>query len=323
MNFRQLRYFITVAEERHFRRAAERLHMSQPPLSQQIAALEQELGTILLRRDRRSVRLTTAGEAFLRRARAILDQATTASNEARRIGRGELGRLVISFMSSAMLSRFPAILRQFRAANPDVTVELVQMPPQEQIEAVENGRVDVGFLAIAPAERQPRHGQMPLRAEQLWEEELVAGVPLGHRLAKCTTIPLRTLASDTFITLSRAPETGHYDRVMQLCEQNGGFRVNIGQEVEQLPAALALVAAGYGVSLVPSCATNGWHDQIAFPRLKGRPRISVTMIRRADNSSPVLEAFRKTLSARNGPVLYPSTNSKRKRQRRSVNPWTA
>ncbi|TAK47859.1 MAG: LysR family transcriptional regulator [Xanthobacteraceae bacterium] len=315
MDFRQLRYFIAVAEERHFRRAAERLHMSQPPLSQQISALEEELGTVLLKRDRRSVHLTTAGEAFLRRARTLLDQASSAASEARRIGRGEIGRLVIGFMSSAMLSRFSAMLGKFRADNPDVMIELIQLPPQEQIEAIANGKVDVGFLSIAPSREKLAIEQVELKMEQIWEEELVAAVPAGHKLANQATIPLRALASDVFITLPRAPETGHYDQVLQLCEHKGGFRIKIGQEVEQLPVVLALIAAGYGVSLIPSCAIDGWQGQVAFPRLKERPRIPVTMLRRADNSSPVLEAFRRMLSVRTGPVFFPAANLRRRASR--------
>ncbi|MBI3435837.1 MAG: LysR family transcriptional regulator [Proteobacteria bacterium] len=314
MDFRQLRYFIAVAEERHFRRAADRLHMSQPPLSQQIMALEAELGTTLLRRDRRSVALTTAGEAFLRRARALLDQAASAASEARRIGRGEVGRLVVGFMSAAMLSRFPAMLQGFRAANPGVMIDLVQRPPKEQIEAVAAGLIDVGFLAIAPPQGQLRVQQVELTVTRIWEEELVAAIPTGHRLANQATIALRALAGDTFITLPRSPETGHYDQVVRLCAEGGGFRVNIGQEVEQLPAALALIAAGYGVSLVPSCATEGWRGFVAFPRLKERARIPVTMICRADNSSPVLLAFQQALRDRRGPDFFKASATAKRRR---------
>lgn len=310
MDFRQIRYFIAVAEERHFRRAAERLHMSQPPLSQQIAALEEELGTRLLERDRRSVQLTAAGEVFLRRARALLDQASSAASEARRVGRGEIGRLVIGFTSAAMLGRFSSILRRFRAANPGVVIDLIQLPPKEQIEATAGGPIDAGFLSIAPEAAQPCIKQVEMRAERIWEEELVAALPADHRLANHIAIPLRALASDVFITLPRAPETGHYDQVLQLCESKGDFRVKIGQIVEQLPVALALIATGYGVSLVPSCAMDGWQGLVAFPRLKERPRIPVTMIWRTDNSSPVLKAFRQIISRRRGPAFFPATASR-------------
>jgi DNA-binding transcriptional LysR family regulator len=307
MDLRQLRYFVAVAEERHFRRAAERLHMSQPPLSQHIAALEEELGTMLLQRDRRSVRLTTAGETFLRRARALLDQASSAAREARRIGRGEMGRLSIGFMSAAMLSRFPSILRKFRDTNPGADVDLVQLSPKGQIEAVACGQIDIGFLAIAQADTLLHVEGAELQTATVWEEELVAALPSDHRLANQPTISLRTLASEVFITLPRAPETGHYDQVTYLCEKKGGFRANIGREVEQLPIALTLVATGHGVSLIPSCAIGDWQGLVAFPRLKERPRIPVTIVWRGDNSSPVLQAFRQIVPGRKPLPFFAAT----------------
>ena len=310
MDLRQFRYFIAVAEERHFRRAADRLHMSQPPLSQQIQAMEEELGVALFVRGRRPIRLTAAGETFLRRARAILEQTTNAAIEARKIGRGESGRLVIGFMSAAMLGRFPSLLRDFRAANPDVVVELAQLPPKEQMEAAAAGRIDLGFLAIAPLRQEVTVDGIQLEVSRIWEEELVAAVGAGHRLANQRTIALNALAGETFITLPRAPETGHYDQVAQLCRTRGRFRVNIGQVVEQLPAALALVAAGYGVSLVPACATDGWRGLVNFPRLKERPKIPVTIVQRVDNVSPVLAAFQKILRDERRTTFFPATESR-------------
>ena len=312
MDFRQLRYFVAVAEERHFRRAAERLHMSQPPLSQHVAALEEELGTTLLQRDRRSVRLTAAGETFLRRARALLDQASSAAREVRRVGRGEMGRLSIGFMSAAMLSRFPSILRAFRDSNPGVDVDLVQLSPKEQIAAVASGQIDIGFLAIAQADKPLDVEGVELRTAAVWEEELVAAIPCDHRLANQETISLRALASEVFITLPRAPETGHYHQVTYLCERKGGFRANIGREVDQLPIALTLVATGYGVSLIPCCAIGDWQGLVVFPRLRGRPRIPVTIVWRTDNSSPVLQAFRQIVPGRQPlPFFSASVQSRR------------
>ncbi|WP_036594512.1 LysR substrate-binding domain-containing protein [Ottowia thiooxydans] len=306
MDFRQIRYFIAVAEERHFRRAAEKLHISQPPLSQQIQALEKELGTVLLARNRRSVELTAAGEAFLRRARALVEQAASAATEARQIGRGDAGRLKVGFMSSAMLSRFAPLLSAIRGESPNTTIDLIQLPPKEQIEAIAAGAIDIGFLAIEPSLAPFPEPQARLNVSQIWEEELVAAVPMGHHLAGKPAIPLSALASEQFITLLRSPETGHYDQVTKLCEQRGGFRVKIGQEVEQLPAALALVAAGYGVSLMPACVTNDWIGLVAFVRLKERPRIPVTIVWRIDNASPVLDAFRRVLLKKATAKFYPA-----------------
>lgn len=315
MDFRQIRYFIAVAEELHFRRAAAKLHISQPPLSQQIQTLEKELGTHLLLRDRRSVQLTAAGDAFLRRARALIEQAASAAHEARQIGRGDVGLLKVGFMSSAMLSRFPPMLKAIRRENPDITIELIQLPPKEQIEAISAGRIDIGFLAIEPSLPYFSDHKAKLKVMQIWEEELVAAVPTDHPLARKKTISLRALASEAFITLPRAPETGHYDQVTRLCEQGAGFRVNIGQEVEQLPAALALIAAGYGVSLMPACVTGDWRGLVAFLKLKERPRIPVTMAWRVDNSSPVLEAFRRVLLNKSAMKFFPATMAVNERAR--------
>ncbi|MGO9566022.1 MAG: LysR substrate-binding domain-containing protein [Desulfomonilaceae bacterium] len=290
MELRHLRYFVAVAEERHFRRAAERLYISQPPLSQQIQALEQELGVQLFVRDRRSVVLTEAGEVLLRRARAVLESVANAATEAQQVGRGELGRLIVGFMSAAMLARFPLILQAFRATNPGVEVQLRQLPPKEQMEAVAAGHIDVGFLSIAPS--SPRlmvHG-VEINVESVWEEELVAAVSMDHGLASEPEVPLHALSSYAFITLPRAPETGYYDQIIQLCRE-AGFQPTIQQEVEQLPAALTLIAAGYGVGLMPVCVCAAWHHLVAFPCLKDSPRIAVAMIWRPDNRSPVLASF--------------------------------
>ncbi len=298
VDLRRLRYFIAVAEELNFRRAAERLNISQPPLSQQIQALEEELGARLFLRDRRSVALTEAGDVLLRRARAILASAEGAATEVRRVGRGELGRLVVGVMSAAMLGRLAAILADFRAVGPDVEAQLRQLPPKEQIAAVAAGHVDVAFLSIAPSRRRLAVGGVEIAVEPVWEEELVAALPTDHRLANRPEVALRELAADPFISLPQAPETGYYDQLVELCRRLGGFEPAVRQEVEQLPAALALIAAGYGVGLMPVCAAESWRCNVAFPRLEEQPRIAVTMIRRADNRSPALARFLSSVEAR-------------------------
>jgi DNA-binding transcriptional LysR family regulator len=292
MDLRRLRYFVAVAEERNFRRAAERLNISQPPLSQQIHTLEEELGAPLFIRDRRSVALTAAGEVLLRRARAILASVESAAAEAARVGRGEVGCLVISFMSAAMLGRLTGALGEFRMARPGVEVQLRQLPPKEQIAAVAAGHVDAGFLSLAPETRRLSVGEAELIVEPVWEEELLAALPLDHPLANQTEIALGDLAAEAFITLPRSPETGYFDQLVELCRR-AGFEPRLGQEVEQLPVALALIAAGYGVGLTPLCVREEWPRRAAFLRLDERPRIAVTMIRRSDNHSPALAAFRK------------------------------
>src|ERR1700749_4678303 len=177
MELRHLRYFVVVAEELHFRRAAERLHMSQPPLSQQIRALEEEVGATLLLRTQRKVELTGAGAAFLQRAREILGAVEDAALEARRVQRGEVGRLAIGFVGSAMYSVVPERLRAFRDRHPDVGLRLHELGTTEQLRRLDDGRLDIGFIR-APGSRPG------LSTETVLREPVVAAPPDGHPLAR-------------------------------------------------------------------------------------------------------------------------------------------
>ena len=301
MELRHLRYFTAVAETLHFGRAAEALNMAQPPLSQQIQNLEAELGVKLFERSRRHVALTEAGETFLKRSRIILDSAEAAAVEAQAIGRGEMGRLMLGFMSAAMLDQFPALLSRFRHALPEARVELVQAPSDEQLASVAKGHLDVGFADLAEAPEGMEAEGVRVRVETVWREELLAALPPTHRLANRPRLDLRDLAGEPFVTLPRKPATGFYDQVIGLCH-GAGFSPQIRQEASQLPAALALVASGYGVGLMPACVVQPWRDLIAFapvsaPGVKGNPSIAVTMISRAEDPSPIVAEFRRTAMA--------------------------
>src|SRR4051795_636425 len=183
MELRHLRYFIAVAEELHFRRAAERLHMSQPPLSQQIRQLEEEIGAQLLSRNQRKVELTAAGVAFLERAREILDSVEDAARQARRVQRGEGGRLAVGFVGSAMYSFVPELLRAFRDHAPDITLRLQELGTSEQLRQLEDGRLDVGFVRLPRARPE-------LTFETVLEEPVVAALPDTHRLAQRSLLTL-------------------------------------------------------------------------------------------------------------------------------------
>src|SRR5881275_1522994 len=167
MELRHLRYFVAVAEELHFRRAAERLHMSQPPLSQQIRRLEDEVGATLFVRNQRRVELTAAGQAYLARARDILAAVEDAAREARRVQRGEVGRLDVGFVGSAMYSVVPELLRAFRERFPDVGLRLRELGTAEQLRRLEDGRLDVGFL-------RPPGGRPGLSIETVLREPVLA-----------------------------------------------------------------------------------------------------------------------------------------------------
>src|SRR6516162_2420820 len=190
MELRQLRYFVAVAEELHFRRAAERLHISQPPLSQQIRALEDELGFALLVRTRRRVELTPAGAAFLRDARAILAELEGAVATARRIDAGQTGRLRINFVGSALFSIVPGTVERFRRSRPGVEIELRERATVDQLRAVRAGAADVGLV------RPPIEDDGELRVQTVLRERTVAALPAGHALAALTRVPLRRLAAE-------------------------------------------------------------------------------------------------------------------------------
>lgn len=307
MELRHLRYFQAVAEELHFGRAAARLNMSQPPLSQQIQKLEEEIGVQLFDRRNRRVDLTDAGALFLKRARVILEAADNAAVDARRVASGRMARLTAAYMSAAMLDQFAPILRAFREDYPDADVDLVQASPDEQVDAIVAGHVDVGFVDIADTDGLLYHRGAALSAQITWRESFVAALPTGHRLANRSRIALEDLAGEAFITMPRQSAAGVHDQVIAMC-QSAGFTPSIRTEARQLPAVLALVAAGYGVSLVPACVVHPWAGLASFAQLAGNHSIGVTMIWRSENDSPALEQFRQAAAVATPELITAATD---------------
>ncbi len=249
MELRHLRYFVAVAEERHITRAAERLGIQQPPLSQQIRALEAELGTQLLRRNPRGVELTQAGDALLAEARAVLEQVERAVTVTRRAGRGEAGRIGLGFTSSASFHPLvPATVRAYREAYPLVALSLEESGTSELVEALVQQRLDAAFV------RSPVGTAAGIAVHSILEEPMVAALPVGCPLAAEPAkrpLPLAALASEMFILYRRPLGPGLYDAIIAAC-QRAGYSPNIGQEAPRMLATLSLVAAGLGVTLVPA-----------------------------------------------------------------------
>src|ERR1700733_5761752 len=284
MELRQLRYFIAVAEELHFRRAAERLHMSQPPLSQQIRALEDELGFTLLTRTRRRVELTPAGEAFLRDARALLSELDGAVATARRIDAGQTGRLRVGFVGSALLSIVPGTVERFRASRPGVAIELRERSTVDQQRAVAAGVVDVGLV------RPPIEDAGELRAETVLRERTVAALPAGHPLAPLTRVPLRRLAAEPHVMFPRDQAPGFHDLLIAALAGTGaGPRVI--QYAPEMLTIIGLVAAGTGVSLVPASVSRLALDGVTYRPVTGAPRSELVAITRAGDDSALVRAF--------------------------------
>jgi DNA-binding transcriptional LysR family regulator len=283
MELRHLRYFVAVAEELHFRRAAERLHMSQPPLSQQIRNLEQEVGATLLVRNQRRVELTAAGQAYLGRARDILAAVEDAAREARRVQRGEVGRLDVGFVGSAMYSVVPELLRAFRERFPEVGLRLREVGTTEQLRRLEDGRLDIGFLR-PPG---PRPG---LSIETVLVEPVVAALPEHHPLATAAEIRIEDLAGAPLVLMTRAGAPGLRDALTQLTE--GLTEDAIVQEVSEMQTLVGLVAAGVGVSLVPQSLRALTRAGVVYRDLAGDvPTVRLSAAWRTGDDSPVLAAF--------------------------------
>ncbi|MEW6645511.1 MAG: LysR family transcriptional regulator [Pseudomonadota bacterium] len=254
---RLLRQFVAVAEELHFHRAAQRLNMAQPPLSQAIRRLEDELRVPLFTRSRRAVTLTPAGVAFLETARRTLAQLTEGADHARRVAAGVAGRLAITFLESAAYDLLPGVLRAFRARYPDVELTLQEATSAEQVEALRDGAADVGLM------RWPGVPTPGLAFERLAQEPIVVALPDDHPLARLRAVPLARLAGDSFIASPRDKGAGFYDQIIGLCRL-AGFSPRIVQEARQMPTIAGLVAGGLGVALVPGALMRGRRDGVTF-----------------------------------------------------------
>jgi len=285
MELRYLRYFIAVAEDLSFSRAAERLHVDQSALSRRIQDLEYELRVRLFTRTQHRVQLTAAGAAFLEEARRLMADTEVAIETARRAARGEVGRLNIGYIGALSDGLIPRLLRQYRARYPEVTENLKNMRGAQQIAALLSRQIDVGFVGQPNSEYE-----LHLIFEVFREDPMEVVLPAGHPLLARKQIRLANLAREKFVLLTRAGNPFHYDWLMKLCHQ-GGFHPEIVQEVEYGQTAIELVAAGYGVALFPATAQSRVHDDVAFRPLKGSPAYAHSVAWRRGDESPTLQAF--------------------------------
>jgi DNA-binding transcriptional LysR family regulator len=289
MELRHLRYFVAVAEELHFHRAADRLHISQPPLSQQIRALEAELGVALFERNRRRVELTPAGQSFLTDARGILEATERAADRARRVAGGELGELSIGFVGSATFSPvLPAILRDFRARFPDVGLSLRELQTAEQLAALVAGRIDVGVIRgpLDAAELDPG-----LELVVIQREQLVVALPEAHPLAEQPRLHAADLRGETFVILRRHESPGLFASLTAVMGAAGGVPEDV-LEVAEMQTVIALVASGVGISLVPAAVGESERAGVAFrPLADPSPTTELALAWRTSRSSPVRDAF--------------------------------
>jgi DNA-binding transcriptional LysR family regulator len=293
LDLRRLHYFVTVAEELHFGRAAARLHVAQPSLSQQIRTLEQELGVELLRRDHRRVELTRAGAALLREGRRVLAQAQRAEDAARAVGAGVAGSLVVGFMGSAGRQILPRVVREFRTEHPDVGIEVREIPLPDTNRAVREGLVDVAF--IRPIEDDPG-----LCVEPLPPDALVAVLPTGHRLANQDALPLSALAGEPFVRPNPSGVLQPWSSFLAvICDRHGFVPRYADTEATSLPAIVGLVAAGTGVSIMSATTHTLPRDGVVAVPIADET-MPLALAWRADDRSPSTRHFvaltRRTLA---------------------------
>lgn len=287
MELRHLRYFVAVAEELHFARAAERLHLAQQPLSFQIKQLEEELGVLLFHRTTRHVTLTEAGRALLEEVYQVLRHLERGIKEAQCAGRGERGQVVIGYINTVLHTILPETVRRFRERFPAVEVVLQEQvsPPLEQ-QVIEGG-CDMAFLFL-----EGQESLFPeLTRETLYTEPIVVALPKAHRLATCSNIPLRALENEPFVMYARRRKPYTYDRLIALCHE-AGFSPIIAQEAAGGQAVLSLVAAGVGVALTAGSLKEVHAREITYrPLIEPEVGTDVAMVWREDGASPQVQAF--------------------------------
>jgi DNA-binding transcriptional LysR family regulator len=283
VELRHLRYFRAVAEELHFGRAAEHLHIVQPALSKQIAALEKELGVRLLERTKRRVELTDAGRAFLEDARNVLAQADLAADRARSAGRGERGVLVVGFIPPALNSVLPPALNRYRYEHPSVRLVLRELTNRAAIDGVLSGRIHISFVRVPFDD----HG---LCCEPVYEEPVVLALPSDHPLATLEAVPLTALRDEAFVMIPRAQEPELHDYYIALC-QEAGFSPQIVHEVSATLVGVGLVASGVGVAFVPYSTRVMARTGVVYRPLRDpTPRFRMAAVWRRE-VDPLLKSF--------------------------------
>ena len=246
MEIKHLRSFVTLAEELHFGRAAQRLSIVQPALSMQIKMLEEELGVRLFERNRHSVTLTEVGAIFLPEARATLYQSAHAADVARACGRGEIGRVRLGFVSSVLPELLPSLIRALHTRFPRIELELKDMPGPDQASALKNGQLDFGLMRLPAA--------IPgIQTREVLEETFIVALPSDHPLVACDSLPPTALAQLPVFILARRYAPGFYDELMQSLARHGA-QLQIATELGEFTTMLALVSAGLGVGLLPANA---------------------------------------------------------------------
>jgi DNA-binding transcriptional LysR family regulator len=293
VELRHLRYFVAVAEELHFGRAAKRLHIAQPPLSRQIRDLEREVGAPLFERLPRGVALTPAGRAFLPEARLTLAQAERAQRTAQRAAQGEIGRIRVGFAEAATYSAIlPDVLGFFRMHLPSIGISLFEMDSLQQAEAFREGRIDLGILSNPPPDADSW-----LEVEAVYADPLIVALPHAHRLAGRTRLALGDLADEAFVLFPRSGRPALYDDTMAEC-RSAGFSPRVVQEAAGWHTIAGLVAAAVGVAFVPRSLAGLKRPGVIYRPARGLTvEMQMSAVWKHGERSPVRERFVTALRA--------------------------
>jgi DNA-binding transcriptional LysR family regulator len=286
MELRHLRYFVVVAEEEHFGRAALRLRIAQPPLSRQIRQLEEEIGAALFERQGRGVRLSDAGRVFLEAARQTLETAARGAARALAASRGELGRLAVGFVdTSAYGGMPPRIFRRFRARFPGIALELVQLTSVNQWQALRDDRIQIGFVYHLPV------GDPFVASRAVHEDEVVLALPRGHRLTGRRGLALADLRGEGFVWFPRAVSPRYHDMVTAACRA-GGLDMQVIQEADHDATVMSLVASGMGITFAVGAWRHVKPASVVLRRVRDlRIPLQVSAIWRRDREGPAVQSF--------------------------------
>ena len=298
MELRHLRYFVAVAEELNFTRAAERLGINQPPLSLQIRQLEKELGTQLFRRRTRGVELTDAGKLLLEEARDILKHVERATIDVQCRARGETGQVIVGSAAGTYFHPvIPATIFEYRQQYPNIILAPQASHTALLIARLRSGLVDIAFIWGPVDERDG------LKIEPLEDEDLVIVLPAGHRLTNSTSVALVALAKETLVLFPRALAPDAYDSIIAACDR-AGFTPELGQEAPEIMSVIPLVAAGFGVSIVPRSTSRILADEVSYLAIEGdAPRVGIRLAYRRHDHSPAVQNFVAVARRSMGAVL--------------------
>ena len=301
MELRHLRYFVAAAETLNFTQAAKNMHVSQPPLSRQIQDLEREIGAALFERGRNRLKLTAAGEYFLPEAKRILSQAHHAARLAKAAADGKAGRLTIAFLSPLGGLFLPGVIRSFRQRLPLAEVDLLEMVPRMQLEALLDNQIDLAFVPKAEVALGSE-----LALEPIMAVELRLAIAPDHPFAKLRRVPIARLKGERFIVFKKSAAPAIHELLLGIC-RSAGFEPDVVRQSDRAQSIIDLVAAGIGVSIVPELFGRYQSDLVLRPLIPKLPRIPLCMVWRKNDHSALLRTFRGMIRPHFGQRLRENT----------------